>query len=31
VRGSSSLPDLSNDPLPRHILIPLDGTACAEG
>lgn len=31
VRGSSSLPDLASDPLPRHILIPLDGTACAEG
>ena len=30
VRGSSSVPDLASDPMPRRILIPLDGTVCAE-
>jgi nucleotide-binding universal stress UspA family protein len=30
IRGLPVPPDLSNDPIPRHIMIPLDGTACAE-
>lgn len=30
IRGSRSQVDLTVDPLPRHILVPLDGTECAE-
>lgn len=30
IRGSKSPIDLSSEPLPRHILLPLDGTECAE-
>jgi nucleotide-binding universal stress UspA family protein len=30
VRGSDSAADLHSDPMPRHILVPLDGTRHAE-